>query len=164
MFASVTPSCREQGVYLIYPDIFPFWWGVLVFTSIEFYFIWYVPYEVKLYFGHGISMNFTKNWLWNFGRPQHRVGRLSLTKTERIRSKSRTEATKQRWVVCFWQKYCRIKENPLNILTSKLGCPHPWLVFAGLKWRRLPAAKSLSTSSTRVSLKELMALAEKARK
>jgi hypothetical protein len=30
-------------------------------------------------------------WLWNFGRPQPRVGGLSIAKTERIRIKSRSE-------------------------------------------------------------------------
>ncbi len=34
-------------------------------------------------------------WLWNFGRPQPRVGDLSVAKTEKIRRKSRSEASKR---------------------------------------------------------------------
>jgi hypothetical protein len=36
-------------------------------------------------------------WLWNFGRPQPRVGGLSVAKTEKIRRKSRSEASKRGW-------------------------------------------------------------------
>ena len=36
-------------------------------------------------------------WLWNFGRPQPRVGGLSVSKTEKIRRKSRSEAAKRAW-------------------------------------------------------------------
>ena len=36
-------------------------------------------------------------WLWNFGRPQPRVGGLSVSKTEKIRRKSRSEASKRGW-------------------------------------------------------------------
>ena len=36
-------------------------------------------------------------WLWNFGRPQPRVGGLSVAKTEKIRRKSRSEAAKRAW-------------------------------------------------------------------
>ena len=36
-------------------------------------------------------------WLWNFGRPQPRVGGLFVAKTEKIRRKSRSEASKRRW-------------------------------------------------------------------
>ncbi len=36
-------------------------------------------------------------WLWNFGRPQPRVGGLSVAKTEKIQSKSRSEASKRGW-------------------------------------------------------------------
>ena len=36
-------------------------------------------------------------WLWNFGRPQPRVGGLSVAKTERIRTKSRSEAARRAW-------------------------------------------------------------------
>jgi hypothetical protein len=34
-------------------------------------------------------------WLWNFGRPQPRVGGLSVAKTEKLRRKSRSEASKR---------------------------------------------------------------------
>jgi hypothetical protein len=34
-------------------------------------------------------------WLWNFGRPQPRVGGLSVAKTEKIRRKSRSEDSKR---------------------------------------------------------------------
>ena len=37
------------------------------------------------------------DWLWNFGRPQPRVGGLSVSKTERIRRKSRSEASRRSW-------------------------------------------------------------------
>ena len=36
-------------------------------------------------------------WLWNFGRPQPHVGGLSVAKTEKIRRKSRSEASKRGW-------------------------------------------------------------------
>jgi hypothetical protein len=36
-------------------------------------------------------------WLWNFGRPQPRVGDLSVAKTERIRRKSRSETSRRAW-------------------------------------------------------------------
>ena len=36
-------------------------------------------------------------WLWNFGRPQPRVGGLSVAKTEKIRRKSLSEASKNGW-------------------------------------------------------------------
>ena len=36
-------------------------------------------------------------WLWNFGRPQPRVGDLSVAKTEKLRRKSRSEASKRGW-------------------------------------------------------------------
>jgi hypothetical protein len=36
-------------------------------------------------------------WLWNFGKPQPRVGGLSVAKTERIRRKSRSEAARRAW-------------------------------------------------------------------
>ena len=37
------------------------------------------------------------DWLWNFGRPQPRVGGLSVAKTERIRRKSRSETSRRAW-------------------------------------------------------------------
>ncbi len=36
-------------------------------------------------------------WLWNFGRPQPRMGGLSVAKTEKIRRKSRSDAAKRAW-------------------------------------------------------------------
>ncbi len=36
-------------------------------------------------------------WLWNFGRPQPRVGDLSVAKTEKLRRNSRSEASKHGW-------------------------------------------------------------------
>ncbi len=36
-------------------------------------------------------------WLWSFGRPQPRVGGLSVAKTAKIRRKSRSEASKRGW-------------------------------------------------------------------
>ncbi len=36
-------------------------------------------------------------WLWNFGRPQPSVGGLSVSKTEKIRRKSWSEASKRGW-------------------------------------------------------------------
>jgi hypothetical protein len=36
-------------------------------------------------------------WLWNFGRPQPRVGGLSVAKTERIRRKSRSDTSRRAW-------------------------------------------------------------------
>jgi hypothetical protein len=36
-------------------------------------------------------------WLWNFGLPQPFVGGLSVAKTEKLRRKSRSEASKRRW-------------------------------------------------------------------
>ncbi len=36
-------------------------------------------------------------WLWNFGRPQPRVGGLSVAKTERIRRQSRSETSLHAW-------------------------------------------------------------------
>ncbi len=36
-------------------------------------------------------------WLWNFGRPQPRVGSLSVAKTDKLRRKSRSEASKRGW-------------------------------------------------------------------
>ena len=36
-------------------------------------------------------------WLWNFGRPQPRVGALSVTKTERIRGAARSESSRRSW-------------------------------------------------------------------
>jgi hypothetical protein len=36
-------------------------------------------------------------WLWNFGRPQPRVGGHSVAKTEKILRKSRSEASKRGW-------------------------------------------------------------------
>ncbi len=37
------------------------------------------------------------SWLWSFGRPQPRVGGLSVAKTERIRTKSKSERTRCGW-------------------------------------------------------------------
>ena len=37
------------------------------------------------------------DWLWNFGRPQPRVGGLSVSKTERIRRRCRSEASRRSW-------------------------------------------------------------------
>ena len=34
-------------------------------------------------------------WLWNFGRPQPRIGGLSVAKTERVRSQSRSETSRR---------------------------------------------------------------------
>ena len=36
-------------------------------------------------------------WLWNFARPQPRVGGLSVAKTERIHTKSKSEAARRGW-------------------------------------------------------------------
>ena len=36
-------------------------------------------------------------WMWNFGRPQPRVGGLSVAKTERIRRLSRSGAAQRAW-------------------------------------------------------------------
>ena len=36
-------------------------------------------------------------WLWAFGRPQPRIGSLSVAKTQRIRKASRSEAAKRAW-------------------------------------------------------------------
>ena len=36
-------------------------------------------------------------WLWNFGRPQPRVGGLSVAKTEMICRKSRSETSRRAW-------------------------------------------------------------------
>ena len=36
-------------------------------------------------------------WLWNFGRPQPRVGGLSVAKTEWIRRMSKSEAARRAW-------------------------------------------------------------------
>ncbi len=36
-------------------------------------------------------------WLWNFGRPQPRVGSLSVAKTEKIQRKLRSDAAKRAW-------------------------------------------------------------------
>ncbi len=36
-------------------------------------------------------------WLWKFGRPQPRVGGLSVAKIEKIRRKSRSDAAKRAW-------------------------------------------------------------------
>ena len=36
-------------------------------------------------------------WLWNFGRPQPRVGGLSVVKTEDIRRRSRSETSRRAW-------------------------------------------------------------------
>ena len=36
-------------------------------------------------------------WLWNFGRPQPRVGGLSVAKTEKIRWKVKSAASKSAW-------------------------------------------------------------------
>jgi hypothetical protein len=43
---------------------------------------------------HGYEIN---AWLWTFGRPQPRVGGLSVAKTERIRTKSKSEAARRGW-------------------------------------------------------------------
>ena len=37
------------------------------------------------------------DWLWNFGRPQPRVGGLSVAKTEKILRKSRSETSRRAW-------------------------------------------------------------------
>ena len=36
-------------------------------------------------------------WLWNFGRPQPRIGGLSVIKTEDIRRRSRSETSRRAW-------------------------------------------------------------------
>ena len=36
-------------------------------------------------------------WLWSFGRPQPRVGGLSVSKAQRLRKASRSEAAKRGW-------------------------------------------------------------------
>ena len=40
-------------------------------------------------------------WLWNFGRPQPRVGGLLVVKTEEIRRRSRSETSRRAWKT--WQ-------------------------------------------------------------
>ena len=47
-------------------------------------------------------------WLWNFGRPQPRVGGLSVAKTERIRRQSRSETSRRAWET--WQARKRAAE------------------------------------------------------
>ncbi len=37
----------------------------------------------------------SNTWRWNFGRPQPRIGGLSVTKTERIRSQSRSDSSQR---------------------------------------------------------------------
>ena len=37
-------------------------------------------------------------WLWSFGRPQPRIGGLFVSKAQRIRKASRSEAAKRAWV------------------------------------------------------------------
>jgi hypothetical protein len=55
----------------------------------------YEPSPVPtLYVGRVEDIN---DWLWNFGRPQPRVGGLSVAKTERIRRKSRSETSRRAW-------------------------------------------------------------------
>ncbi len=47
-------------------------------------------------------------WLWNFRRPQPRVGGLSVAKTEKLRQKSRSEASKRGWATkraCKWPSH-----------------------------------------------------------
>jgi hypothetical protein len=45
----------------------------------------------------GIHVYEINAWLWTFGRPQPRVGGLSVAKTERIRTKSKSEAAQRGW-------------------------------------------------------------------
>ena len=47
--------------------------------------------------GAGRHVYKINTWLWNFGRPQPRVGGLSVAKTEKIRRRSRSEAAKRAW-------------------------------------------------------------------
>ncbi len=47
--------------------------------------------------GSHASVYEINDWLWNFGRPQPRVGGLSVAKTERIRRKSRSETSRRAW-------------------------------------------------------------------
>ena len=61
------------------------------------------------------AVTFTINtWLWNFGRPQPRIGGLSVAKTEGVHSQSRTESARRaaetrkarkRAVDQIWQTY-----------------------------------------------------------
>ena len=46
------------------------------------------------------------DWLWNFGRPQSRVGGLSVAKTERIRRKSRSETVRRDIQACLGDQEC----------------------------------------------------------
>ena len=44
-----------------------------------------------------VAMRKIETELWNFGRPQPRVGDLSVAKIEKLRRKSRSEASKRGW-------------------------------------------------------------------
>ena len=59
---------------------------------------WYLRVLQKIHTSRRGSHVYEINtWLWNFGRPQPRVGGLSVAKTEKIRRKSRSEASKRGW-------------------------------------------------------------------
>ena len=49
-------------------------------------------------------------WLWNFGRPQPRVGGLSVAKTERIRRQSRSETSRRAWET---RKACKLAADEI---------------------------------------------------
>jgi hypothetical protein len=68
--------------------------GVLVKVSTSYQPACTVTHKGSRRVSHVYEIN---AWLWNFGRPQPRVGGLSVAKTERISNKSRSEAALHAW-------------------------------------------------------------------
>jgi hypothetical protein len=68
-----------------------------------FFFIWKTLMSACFFDGasqgsrRGSHMNEINTWLWIFGRPQPRVGGLSVAKNEKIRRHSRPETSRRAW-------------------------------------------------------------------
>ena len=78
-------------------------------------------------------------WLWNFGRPQPRVGGLSVAKTEKIQRKSRSEASKRGWA-----------DGQLSGLASDLRLVYVWYIhgiYLVYPWYILSDSKSCLLSA-----------------
>ena len=77
-------------------------------------------------------------WLWNFGRPQPRVGGLSVAKTEKIRRKSRSEASKRGWATKRARKWPSLG---ICLVYTWYIIVYPWYILSDSKSCLLSAIK-----------------------
>ncbi len=71
--------------------------------------------------------------LWNFGRPQPRIGGLSVSKTERIRRQSRSETSRragdQIWQTYIWYLPVICTHSVKRTFGGFMSCLPPWHLY-----------------------------------